>query len=227
MKSCFPHAASLLQDFFRVFVGSIFWCCFQHASWAAFWTQFFQFFKLTSSFDIFLDASWDHFGRLLDQFWELFGNMFGKSFWHRFLMLFRCLPNLEIWFSSQRKRKFYIFVRVDVGIDFGLQNLLKSTPKLWKFEPQGLFWSPLATLWVVLGRLGALFEVSGAIWWRFMAKLQVGSKLRPRWAMIAPRWPCWAHFGSFLGGPGSILGHFCRDLWKNGQSVKTTNTLSL
>ena len=30
----------------------------------------------------------------------------------------------------------------------------------------------------------------------------------------------------FLGGPGSIFGYFFRDLWKNCQSVKTTNTLS-
>ena len=28
---------------------------------------------------------------------------------------------------------------------------------------------------------------------------QVGSKLRPRWAMMAPRWPSWAQFGSFWG----------------------------
>ena len=30
-----------------------------------------------------------------------------------------------------------------------------------------------------------------------------------------------------LGGPGTIFGHFFRDLWKNGRSVKTTNTPSL
>ena len=77
------------------------------------------------------------------------------------------------------------------------------------------------------------------IWWRFLAKLgrrwaqdgrkmgQVGSKLRPRWAMMAPRSPSWAKFGSFWGGPGSIFGHLFRDLWKNGRSVKTTNTPSL
>ena len=108
--------------------------------------------------------------------------------------------------------------------------------KIWA---PGLSWSPLATLWVVLGCLGALLEVSGAIWWRFLAKLgrrwaqdgrkmgQVGSKLRPRWAMIAPRWPCWAQFGSFWEGPGSIFHDFFRDLGKNGRSVKTTNTTAL
>ena len=56
---------------------------------------------------------------------------------------------------------------------------------------------------------------------------QVGSKLRPRWAMMAPRWSSWPQFGSFWGGPGSIFGHFFRDLWKNGRSVKTTNSPSL
>ena len=63
----------------------------------------------------------------------------------------------------------------------------------------GAVLEPLATPWVVLGCLGALLEISGAIWWRFLAKLarrwahdrrkmdEVGSKLRPRWAMIASR----------------------------------------
>ena len=90
-----------------------------------------------------------------------------------------------------------------------------------------------------MGCLGALLEIPGAIWWRFLAKLgrrwaqdgrkmgQVGSKLRPRWAMMAPRSPSWAKFGSFWGGPGSIFGHFFRNLWKNGRSVKTTNTTAL
>ena len=97
----------------------------------------------------------------------------------------------------------------------------------------------MATLWVVLECLGALLEISGAIWPRCLAKLgrrwsqdgrkmgQVGSKLRPRWAMMALRWPSWAQFGSFLGGPGTTCGHFFCDLWKNGRSVKTTNPLSL
>ena len=52
---------------------------------------------------------------------------------------------------------------------------------------------------------------------------QVGSKLRPRWAMMAPRWPSRAQFGSFLEGPGTTCGHFFRDLCKNGRSVKTNN----
>ena len=74
--------------------------------------------------------------------------------------------------------------------------------------------------WVVLGSLGALLEITDAIWWRFFAKLgrrwaederkmnQVGSKLRSRLAILAPGWPCWAQFGSFLRVPGSIFGYF-------------------
>ena len=38
-----------------------------------------------------LGPSWDNFGRLLEHFGELLGNMLGKSFWHRLLMLFRCI----------------------------------------------------------------------------------------------------------------------------------------
>ena len=92
---------------------------------------------------------------------------------------------------------------------------------------------------MVLGSLAALLEISGAIWRRFLAKLgrrwaqdgrkmgQVGSKLWPRWAMMAPRWPSWVQFERFLGGPGITCGHFFRDLWKNGRSVKTNNTTAL
>ena len=47
---------------------------------------------------------------------------------------------------------------------------------------QGLSWSPLATPWVVLGCLGALLEISGAIWWRFLAKMG------PRWTQDGPSW---------------------------------------
>ena len=40
----------------------------------------------------------------------------------------------------------------------------------------------MATLWLVLGCLGALLEVSGAIWWRFLAKMG------PRWVQDGPSW---------------------------------------
>ena len=45
--------------------------------------------------------------------------------------------------------------------------------------------------------------------------------------MMAPRWPSWGHFDSFLDGPGTTCGHFFRDLCKNGRSVKTNNTTAL
>ena len=63
----------------------------------------------------------------------------------------------------------------------------------------GAVLEPSGDPWVVLGSLAALLEISGAIWWSFLVKLerrwvqdgrkmgQVGSRLRPRWAMIAPR----------------------------------------
>ena len=75
----------------------------------------------------------------------------------------------------------------------------KIDPETMKIHAPGLSWSPLAKPWVVLGSLGALLEISGAIWWRFLAKLgrrwaqdgrkmgQVGCKLHPRWATITPK----------------------------------------
>ena len=71
-----------------------------------------------------------------------------------------------------------------------------------------------------LGGLGVSGGASGGFW-RDLVEIfgedepkmgQVGSKLRPRWAMIAPRLPCWSEFGSFWEGPGSTFGYFFRDL---------------
>ena len=39
---------------------------------------------------------------------------------------------------------------------------------------------------------------------------QVGSKLRPRWAMLASRWACWAQFGDFGRIREAFLEHFGR-----------------
>ena len=36
--------------------------------------------------------------------------------------------------------------------------------------------------WVVLGSLGTLLELSGVIWWRFLAKMD------PRWTQDGPSW---------------------------------------
>ena len=79
-------------------------------------------------------------------------------------------------------------------------------PEFIKILVPTLSWSPLVIPWVVLWSLGVLLEISGAIWWRFLAKLgrrwsqdghkmgQVGSKLRPRWAVLSL-----AAFGTVLG----------------------------
>ena len=100
----------------------------------------------------------------------------------------------------------------------------------------GALWRPPGWSWGLWGRfLNFLPRFGGD----FLAKLgrrcaqdgckmgQVGSKLRQRLAMMAPRLPSWGQFGSFLGGPGTTCGHFFRDLCKNGRSVKTNNTKTL
>ena len=60
-------------------------------------------------FGAFLGRFWDHFGRLLDWFLKLFGNMLGKSFWHGFLMLFRCPPNLDFLSLASTGAQFWQF----------------------------------------------------------------------------------------------------------------------
>ena len=74
----------------------------------------------------------------------------------------------------------------------------KIDPETIKIQTPGAVLEPSGDP-VVLGSLGALLEISGAIWWKNLEKLgrrwtqdgqkigQVGGKLRPRWAMIAPR----------------------------------------
>ena len=73
---------------------------------------------------------------------------------------------------------------------------------------------------MVLGDLGAPFGVLRAIFKEFLRSLarrwaqdgrswgQVGNKLRPRWAKIAPSWRSWAQLGRFWEHVGSILGVF-------------------
>ena len=84
---------------------------------------------------------------------------------------------------------------------------------------------------MVLECLGMLLKVSGALWWRFLAKMG------PRWGQDGPSWqqvgPKMGHDSAkmtMLGsvwGPGSIFGHCFRDLCKNGRSVKTDNSATL
>ena len=75
-----------------------------------------------------------------------------------------------------------------------------------------LSWSPLATLWVVLGCLGALLEASGAIWWRFLAKMGPGcAQDGPSWEQVAFKMGhdsakmTMLQFGSFWGVLGAFL----------------------
>ena len=87
---------------------------------------------------------------------------------------------------------------------------------------------------MVLGDLGAPFGVLRAIFEEFLRRLarrwaqdgrswgQVGSKLRPRWAKIAPSWRSWAQLGRFWEHVGSILGVFWHMGWiaENLQKLK-------
>ena len=78
---------------------------------------------------------------------------------------------------------------------------------------------------MVLGDLGAPFGVLRAIFEEFLRRLarrwaqdgrswgQVGSKLRSRWAKIAPSWRSWAQLGRFWEHVGSILGVFWHMGW--------------
>ena len=96
----------------------------------------------------------------------------------------------------------------------------------------GALWRPPGWSWGLWGRFLRFLARFGGDFWRRWSQDgrkmgQVGSKLRPRWAMMAPRWPSWAQFGSFLGSPGTTCGHFFCDLCKNGRSVKTNNTTAL
>ena len=73
-------------------------------------------------------------------------------------------------------------------------------------EPSG---DPLGRLGVsgsASSRFSEIFGEVGAKMAQDRRKMgQVGSKLRPRWAMMAPRWPSWAQFGSFRGVLGAFL----------------------
>ena len=85
--------------------------------------------------------------------------------------------------------------------------------------------TPKACPGMVLGDLGAPFGVRRMIFKEFLRRLarrwaqdgrswgQVGSKLRPRWAKIAPSWRSWAQLGRFWEHVGSILGVFWHMGW--------------
>ena len=82
-----------------------------------------------------------------------------------------------------------------------------------------------------LGGLGVSGGASGDLWPDLVEIFgEVGAKMGPRWTQDRPSWqqvaPKMGHdsakmamYGSvwkLWEGPGSIFGHFFRDLWKNG-----------
>ena len=76
----------------------------------------------------------------------------------------------------------------------------------------GALWRPPGWSWGLWGHFLRFLAWSGGDFWRRWTqdgrnKGQVGIKLCPRWATIAPRLPCWGEFGSFWEGPGSIFGY--------------------
>jgi len=113
-----------------------------------------------------------------------------------------------------------------------IANEVQNRPRNHKILVPGAVLKPSGD--PLVGSLGALLRFlarsDGDSWRRWAQdghKMgQAGSKLRPRWAMIAPRWPCWDQFGSFRG-PGNLFGHLFRDLRKNCQSVQTINAITL
>ena len=125
-----------------------------------------------------------------------------------------CLPKVGKRQGPSESRAFQIFGYVSYLLSF---TESKIDPETIKNQAAGAVLELSGAPWVVLGCLGALLEISGSIRSRFSVKLgrrwarderkmnQVGSKLRPRWAMLAPRWPCWAHFGKLWLDFGSIF----------------------
>ena len=124
----------------------------------------------------------------IDRFWEHVGSILGL-FWHKGCMA----ENLQ---KLKENVSFLVFCGAWRGA---------VTRK--------------SCLGAVLRDLGAPFGVLRAIFLKFLRRLarrwaqderswgQVGSKLRPRWAMIAPRWRSWAQLGRFWVYFGRILSH--------------------
>ena len=75
----------------------------------------------------------------------------------------------------------------------------------------------MATLWVVLGCLGVLLEIPGAIWWRFLAKLgrrwaQDGRKMG-LWQQVAPKMGHDSAKMTVLGSIWQLLGGSWEHFW--------------
>ena len=98
--------------------------------------------------------------------------------------------------------------------------------------------TPKACPGMVLGDLGAPFGVRRVIFKEFLRRLarrwaqdgrswgKVGSKLRPRWAKIAPSWRSWAQLARFWEHVGSILGVFWHMGWMAENLQKPKENIS-
>ena len=99
-----------------------------------------------------------------------------------------------------------------------LGSIPKSTKIVTKRGPKSMkigVWMGLCPLFVVSGALGR--EFSGKLGGRCAKLGQDGSKLRPRWATMASRWPSWSqlwrlrcHLGRNLDDLGGVWGGFWR-----------------
>ena len=68
-------------------------------------------------------------------------------------------------------------------------------------------WRPGCDFLGISAHVGAKMGQDGRSWG------QVGNKVRPRWAKIAPSWRCRAQLGSFWEHAGSILEQFGHMGW--------------
>ena len=101
-----------------------------------------------------------------------------------------------------------------------LGSIPKSTKIVTRSGPKSMkigVWMGLCPLFFVTGALGR--EFSGKLRARCAKLGQDGSKLRPRWATMASRWPSWAqlawvwgHLGGKLDDRGGVGGVFWRCL---------------
>ena len=103
-----------------------------------------------------------------------------------------------------------------------LGSIPKSTKIVTRRVPKSMTiggWMGLGPLFVVFGALGR--EFSGKLWARCAKLGQDGSKLCPRWATMASRWPSrcqlwrlWCHLGCNLSDFGRGLGRIWEAFWR-------------
>ena len=93
----------------------------------------------------------------------------------------------------------------------------KEAPEARKNHKTGT-WSRLGGSWSGSWRpgrdfLGISAQIGVKMGARWRSWGQVGDKLRPRWAKIAPSWRSWAQLGRFWEHVGSILALFWHMGW--------------